>query len=62
MLESLPMTKKIQQQFDEIEALHHEIHARIDKAPVDHLGLRRHLMIALEQYIRNHPYLRDSAE
>ena len=56
------MTKKIQQQFDEIEALHHEIHARIDKAPVDHFGLRRHLMIAVEQYIRNHPYLRDSAE
>ena len=56
------MIKKIQHQFDEIEALHHEIHARIDRAPEEHFGLRRHLMLALEQYIRNHPYLRDSAE
>ena len=56
------MSNRIRDMFDEIEALQREIQARIDKAPVDHFGLRRHLMIALELYIRNHPYLRDSAE
>ena len=57
------MSNRIRDMFDEIEALQREIHARVVRSPDDQdYALRRHLMIALEQHIRHHPSLRDSAE